>query len=79
MSRKFEKFGKKLTSQDIKDFVNSLGAGGGGVNVVGIANIERFRNAPERMRSWSSSTNLRTRTGSFREQTMSIASADMPM
>ena len=49
MSRKFEKFGKKLTSQDIKDFVNSLGAGGGGVNVVGIANIERFRNAPERM------------------------------
>ena len=34
----------KLTSQQIKDFAASLGAG-----AVGIANIERFANAPRRM------------------------------
>lgn len=33
----------------IKDLALKLGAGGGGVEVVGVANIERFSEAPERM------------------------------
>ncbi len=33
----------------IKDLARRLGAGGGGVEVVGVANIERFAEAPERM------------------------------
>ena len=40
---------KVLTSQMIKDLAERLGAGGGGVQVVGIGNIERFAEAPERM------------------------------
>ncbi len=40
---------KKLTSAMIKEMARRLGAGGGGVEVVGIANIERFDEAPERM------------------------------
>ncbi len=40
---------KKLTAQMIKDLGKKLGAGGGGVNIIGIANIERFAEAPERM------------------------------
>ncbi len=38
-----------LTSAMLKDLARKLGAGGGGVEVVGIANIERFNEAPERM------------------------------
>ncbi len=33
----------------LKELARKLGAGGGGVEVVGIANIERFAEAPERM------------------------------
>lgn len=40
---------KKLTSQMIKELAKRLGAGGGGVEIVGVANIERFAEAPERM------------------------------
>lgn len=40
---------KKITAQMIKDLAKKLGAGGGGIEIVGIANIERFANAPERM------------------------------
>lgn len=40
---------KQLTSRMIKDLALKLGAGGGGIEVVGVANIERFDNAPERM------------------------------
>ncbi len=40
---------KKLTSEMIKELARKLGAGGGGVEVVGVANIERFDEAPERM------------------------------
>lgn len=40
---------KKLTSEMIKELARKLGAGGGGVDVVGMANIERFSEAPERM------------------------------
>lgn len=40
---------KKLSSAMIKDLAKKLGAGGGGVEVVGVANIERFAGAPERM------------------------------
>lgn len=40
---------KQLTSRTLKDLALKLGAGGGGVEVVGVANIERFANAPERM------------------------------
>lgn len=40
---------KKLTARMIKDFAKKIGAGGGGVEIVGIANIERFDGAPERM------------------------------
>lgn len=39
----------KLTSRMLKDLAKKLGAGGGGIEVVGVANIERFANAPERM------------------------------
>ncbi len=39
----------KLTSQMIKDLARKIGAGGGGVQVVGIAPISRFDEAPERM------------------------------
>lgn len=38
-----------LTSQMIKDLAKKIGAGGGGVEIVGIAPIERFSGAPERM------------------------------
>ena len=40
---------KVLTSQMIKDLAKKIGGGGGGVEVVGIAPIERFAGAPERM------------------------------
>ena len=40
---------KTLTSKMLKDLANRLGAGGGGVEVLGVANIERFAEAPERM------------------------------
>ncbi len=40
---------KKLTAGMIKELARKLGAGGGGVEVVGIGNIERFAGAPERM------------------------------
>ncbi len=40
---------KILTSRMIKDLAKRIGAGGGGVEVVGVANIERFSEAPERM------------------------------
>ena len=40
---------EKLTSRMIKDLAKKIGAGGGGIEVVGIANIERFAEAPERM------------------------------
>jgi len=40
---------KKLTSRMIKELAKKIGAGGGGVEIVGIANIERFAEAPERM------------------------------
>ncbi len=40
---------QKLNSAMIKELARKLGAGGGGVEVVGIANIERFAEAPERM------------------------------
>ncbi len=39
----------QLTSQMIKDLAKKIGTGGGGVDIVGIANIERFAEAPERM------------------------------
>ena len=38
-----------LTSRMLKDLALKLGAGGGGAQVVGIANLERFAEAPERM------------------------------
>ena len=38
-----------LTARMIKDLAKRIGAGGGGVEVVGIAPISRFANAPERM------------------------------
>ena len=40
---------KTLTSKMLKDLANRLGAGGGGAEVLGVANIERFAEAPERM------------------------------
>jgi len=40
---------KILTAGAIKELARRIGAGGGGVEVVGIANIERFADAPERM------------------------------
>ncbi len=40
---------KVLTSKMLKDLAKKIGGGGGGVDVVGIANIERFAEAPERM------------------------------
>ena len=40
---------KKLTARMIKDLALKIGGGGGGAEVVGIAPIERFANAPERM------------------------------
>lgn len=40
---------QKITARMIKDFAKKIGAGGGGVEIVGIANIERFDEAPERM------------------------------
>ncbi len=40
---------KKLTSQMLKEFARTLGGGGGGVDIIGVANIERFDGAPERM------------------------------
>ena len=39
----------KLTSRMLKEFAARLGAGGGGVEILGVANIERFAEAPERM------------------------------
>ena len=39
---------KVLTSRMIKDLAKKIGAGGGGVEIVGVANIERFSEAPER-------------------------------
>ncbi len=39
----------KLTSRMIKDLALKIGAGDGGVEIVGIAPIERFHEAPERM------------------------------
>ena len=39
----------KLTSRMIKDLAMKIGGGGGGVEIVGIAPISRFANAPERM------------------------------
>lgn len=39
----------KLTSRMLKKLANRLGAGGGGVEVLGVAGIERFAEAPERM------------------------------
>lgn len=38
-----------LTARMIKDLAKQIGGGGGGVEVVGIAPIERFAGAPERM------------------------------
>ena len=40
---------KVLTSQMLKQLASRLSAGEGGAEVLGVANIERFRNAPERM------------------------------
>ena len=40
---------KKLTARMIKDLALKIGGGGGGVEIVGIAPISRFKNAPERM------------------------------
>ncbi len=40
---------KILTARMIKDLALKIGGGGGGVEVVGIAPISRFRDAPERM------------------------------
>ncbi len=40
---------EELTSKKIKDLAKKIGAGGGGVDIVGIAPIERFANAPKRM------------------------------
>ena len=40
---------KKLTSQMLKDLANKLCAGGGGTKILGVAPIERFAEAPERM------------------------------
>lgn len=39
----------KLTSRILKEFAARLGAGGVGVEILGVANIERFAEAPERM------------------------------
>ncbi|MGI5868380.1 MAG: hypothetical protein ACOX9C_02905 [Kiritimatiellia bacterium] len=38
-----------LTAKEIKDYAKSIGGGGGGVDIVGIAPISRFSEAPERM------------------------------
>lgn len=40
---------KKLTSEMLKELARKIGAGGGGVDILGVANIERFSGAPERM------------------------------
>ena len=40
---------KKLTARMIKDLALKIGGGGGGVEIVGIAPVARFSNAPERM------------------------------
>ena len=39
----------KLTAQMLKDLANKLSAGGGSCGIIGIAPIERFAEAPERM------------------------------
>jgi epoxyqueuosine reductase len=39
----------ELTARKIKDLARRIGAGGGGADVVGIAPVTRFANAPERM------------------------------
>ena len=38
-----------LTSQMLKEFADKLSAGGGGNGILGVAPIERFNEAPERM------------------------------
>lgn len=40
---------EKLTSGMIKELARKIGAGGGGVEVVGVAPVSRFKGAPERM------------------------------
>ncbi|MBQ9775653.1 MAG: hypothetical protein IJW17_06405, partial [Lentisphaeria bacterium] len=40
---------KKLTSQMLKELADKLCAGGGGTKILGVAPIERFAEAPERM------------------------------
>ena len=57
----------KLTSRILKEFAARLGAGGGGVEILGVANIERFAEAPERMhRKTSSRTAVRSSRSSSR-------------
>ena len=40
---------KKLTTQMLKDLALKIGGGGGGVQILGVGNIERFDEAPQRM------------------------------
>lgn len=40
---------QKLTTQMLKDLAKRIGGGGGGVEILGVGNIERFDEAPQRM------------------------------
>jgi len=40
---------KQLTTQMLKDLAKRIGGGGGGVEILGVGNIERFNDAPQRM------------------------------